>query len=91
MGLQVGRDETQIPDWALVSLLDKCLKKGKGRHVGWLLFKGAVEHAAMKAGGNEQCQLLVAEKGIVTSSEKHLIAHSALTPPSSFSQQLVTF
>ena len=43
------------------------------------LFKGAVEHAAMKAGGNEQCQLLVAEKEIVTSSEKHLIAHSAHT------------
>ena len=43
------------------------------------LFKGAVEHVAMKAGGNETCQLLVAEKGVVTSSGKYVIAHSAHT------------
>ena len=43
------------------------------------LFKGAFEHVAMKAGGSEQCQLLVAEKGVATSSEKYLITHSAHT------------
>ena len=64
MGVQVGRDDTRMPDWAIVSLLDRFQKKGKGQQdmlVGGL-FKKAVEHVAMKAGGKEQCQLLVTEK-----------------------------
>ena len=43
-------------------------------------YKGADEHAAMKAGGSETCLLLVAEKGVVTTSEKYVIVHSAHTP-----------
>ena len=82
-GPEIGRDDNHIPEWALVSMLDSALKKGKGQQdiLTGAVFKGACEHIAMKAGGNEACQLLVAEKGAVTvtSSEKYLITHSAHT------------
>ena len=40
------------------------------------MYRGANVHTAYKAGGNEMAQLAVADKGIVTTSEKYTIAHS---------------
>ena len=40
------------------------------------MYRGANVHTAYKAGGNEMAQIAVAEKGIVTTSEKYTTAHS---------------
>ena len=53
-------------------------KKGKGQlevTVG-AMYRGSRDHLALKAVGNEKGQLNVAEKGIVTTSEKYTIGHS---------------
>ena len=59
-------------------LLDSMGKKGKGQQeiVIGAMYRGSMEHLAMRAGGNEQCQLNVAKKGLVTTPEKYTIAHS---------------
>jgi hypothetical protein len=53
-------------------------KKGKGQQEITVvaMYRGARDHLALKAGGNEKGQLNVAEKGIVTTPEKYTIAHS---------------
>jgi len=38
------------------------------------MYRGSTDHIAYKAGGNEMAQLVVIEKGIVTTSEKYTIA-----------------
>ena len=53
-------------------------KKGKGQQdvtVG-AMYRGAYEHIAFRAGGNEKAQVNVGDKGIATTSEKYTIAHS---------------
>ena len=53
-------------------------KKGKGQQdvtVG-AMYRGAHEHIAFRAGGNEKAQVNVGDKGIATTSEKYTIAHS---------------
>ena len=40
------------------------------------MYRGAHNHTAHTAGGNEMAQIAVIEKGIVTTSEKYTIAHS---------------
>ena len=75
LGRQLARDSTQIDDWALTDILNAPLKKGKGQQdiLTGAVYKGSSEHTAVKAGGNEACQLLVASKGAVTTSEKYII------------------
>ena len=81
LGRQLSRDSTDIDIWALKELLSAALKKGKGQQaiLTGATYKGSHEHIALKAGGNESAQLLVASKGAVTTSEKYLITHSAHT------------
>ena len=47
---EIGRDDNRIPEWALVSMLDSVLKKGKGQQdiLAGGVFKGACEHIAMQ-------------------------------------------
>ena len=81
LGRQLGRDCTTIDGSSLTELYNGALKKGKGQQellIG-AIFKGNCEHTALKAGGNESAQHLVASKGAVTTSEKYLITHSAHT------------
>jgi hypothetical protein len=58
--------------------MDTIQKKGKGQQDVVLgpMYRGACQHTAFKAGGNEMAQLSVAEKGVATTSEKYTIAHS---------------
>ena len=58
--------------------MDTIQKKGKGQQdvVIGAMYRGARQHTAFKAGGNEMAQLSVADKGIATTSEKYTIAHS---------------
>ena len=77
----LGREVANIdvfPDWAAKELMDTIQKKGKGQQdiVIGALYRGACQHTAFKAGGNEMAQLSVAEKGVTTTSEKYTIAHS---------------
>jgi hypothetical protein len=67
-----------FPDWAAKELMDTIQKKGKGQQdiVIEAMYRGACQHTAFKAGGNEMAQLSVAEKGVATTSEKYTIAHS---------------
>ena len=78
LGREVSNSDKTIPDWAERELLDTIQKKGKGQQdiVFGAMYRGANVHTAYKAGGNEMAQLAVAEKGIVTTSEKYTIAHS---------------
>jgi hypothetical protein len=78
IGRQIANADQDIPSWAEQELLDSMEKKGKGQQeitVG-AIYRGARDHLALKAGGNEKGQLNVAEKGIVTTPEKYTIAHS---------------
>jgi hypothetical protein len=78
IGRQIANADKDIPSWAEQELLDSMEKKGKGQQeitVG-AIYRGAREHLAMRAGGNERCQLNVAKKGLVTTPEKYTIAHS---------------
>ena len=78
MGRQIANADKNIPKWAEQDLLDSMGKKGKGQQeiVIGAMYRGSMEHLAMRAGGNEQCQLNVAKKGLVTTPEKYTIAHS---------------
>ena len=78
LGREVSNSDKTIPDWAARELLDTIQKKGKGQQdiVIGAMYRGANVHTAYKAGGNEMAQLAVADKGIVTTSEKYTIAHS---------------
>eukprot|EP00435_Cladocopium_sp_Y103_P008129 s5754_g2.t1 len=62
-----------IPNGTLVDLLDRATTKGKGQQeiLLALQYKGAKEHLALKAGGNDWAQLQCALKGVVTTSEKY--------------------
>lgn len=79
MGQEISRGDTEFPGWAEVTLLDRASKKGKGQQPVLIgaLYRGAKQHVAMKAGGNDEVQLKVAQLGVVTSSEKYAVAHSA--------------
>ena len=77
LGLEIGR-ENKIPEWAARDLMDRAQKRGKGQQKVLLgtLYRGADSHVSYKGGGNEMAQMQVANCGIVTTSEKHMIAHS---------------
>ena len=78
IGRQIANADKDIPSWAEQELLYSMEKKGKGQQeitVG-AMYRGARDHLAPKAGGNEKGQLNVAKKGIVTTPEKYTIAHS---------------
>ena len=79
MGQEISRGDTEFPSWAEVMLLDRASKKGKGQQPvpTGALFRGEKQHGAMKAGGNDEVQLKVTQLGVVTSSEKYVVAHSA--------------
>ena len=78
LGREVSNSDKTIPEWVARELLDTIQKKGKGQQevIIGAMYRGAFAHTAYKAGGNEMAQLGVADKGIVTTSEKHTIAHS---------------
>ena len=40
------------------------------------IYRGSKQHVALKAGGNDEVQLKVAQQGVVTTSEKYVVAHS---------------
>ena len=53
-------------------------QKGKGQHLSYpvligALYHGAKQHVGMKAGGNDEVQLKVAQLGVVTSSERYTL------------------
>ena len=77
LGREVANSDT-FPDWAAKELMDTIQKKGKGQQdiIVGAMYRGACQHTAFKAGGNEMAQLSVAEKGMATTSEKYTIAHS---------------
>ena len=79
LGREVSNSDKTIPEWAERELLDAIQKKGKGQQdiVTGAMYRGAHNHTAYKAGGNEMAQIAVAEKVIVTTSEKYTIAHSS--------------
>ena len=81
IGRQISRDSQQIEDYFLVELFNAALKKGKGQQdiLTGAIFKGAVEHTALKGGGTEDAQMTVAAKGAVTTSEKYFVAHAKHT------------
>ena len=74
---EISKSDT-FPEWAAKELMDIIQKKGKGQQdvIVGAMYRGACQHTAFKAGGNEMAQLSVAEKGIATTSEKYTIAHS---------------
>ena len=78
LGRHVSNSDSTIPPWAERELLDSAGKKGKGQQeiIVGAMYHGSFEHTAYKAGGNEMAQLGVADKGIVTTSEKYTIANS---------------
>ena len=78
LGREVSNSDKTIPEWVAKELLDTIQKKGKGQQdvVIGAMYRGEYVHTAYKAGGNEMAQLGVADKGIVTTSEKYTIAHS---------------
>ena len=55
------------------------LLKGKGQLPVLIgaIYRGSKQHVALKAGGNDEVQLKVAQQGVVTTSEKYIVAHSA--------------
>jgi hypothetical protein len=79
LGREVSKSDTDtFPEWAAKELMDTIQKKGKGQQdaIVGAMYRGACQHTAFKAGGNEMAQLSVAEKGVATTSEKYTIAHS---------------
>eukprot|EP00435_Cladocopium_sp_Y103_P007242 s2429_g2.t1 len=78
MGQCVTSRTDDIPNGTLVDLLDRATTKGKGQQEILLALqhKGAKEHLALKAGGNDWAQLQCALKGVVTTSEKYTVARS---------------
>ena len=81
MGRQLVRDARTIEDYHLSELFNAALKKGKGQQeiLTGAIYKGAIEHTALKAGGTEDAQMTVASKGAVTTSEKYFVAHAKHT------------
>ena len=81
IGRQISRDSQQIADYCLEELFNAALKKGKGQQeiLTGAIFKGAIEHTALKGGGTEDAQMTVAAKGAVTTSEKYFVAHAKHT------------
>ena len=81
LGRQLSRDSKDIDSWALKEIFNAALKQGKGQQeiLTGAIFKGSRGHTAVKAGGNENTQYLVAHKGAVSTSEKYLLVHSAHT------------
>ena len=79
LGTEISRGDTEIPSWAEVSLLDRASKKGKGQLPVLIgaIYRGSKQHVALKAGGNDEVQLKVAQQGVVTTGEKYVVAHSA--------------
>jgi hypothetical protein len=78
LGREISNADKTIPTWIETALLDSMEKKGKGQQdvtVG-AMYRGAHEHIAFRAGGNEKAQVNVGDKGIATTSEKYTIAHS---------------
>ena len=78
LGREISNADKTIPTWTETVLLDSMEKKGKGQQdvtVG-AMYRGAYEHIAFRAGGNEKAQVNVGDKGIATTSEKYTIAHS---------------
>eukprot|EP00435_Cladocopium_sp_Y103_P037614 s2552_g10.t1 len=73
-----SRRSDDIPNATLVDLLDRATTKGKGQQeiLLALQYKGAKEHLALRAGGNDWAQLQCALKGVVTTSEKYTVARS---------------
>eukprot|EP00435_Cladocopium_sp_Y103_P008633 s5142_g2.t1 len=63
--------EGEIPSWHLVDLL-----KGQQEILLALQYKGAKEHLALKAGGNDMVQVQCALNGVVTTAEKYTVARS---------------
>eukprot|EP00435_Cladocopium_sp_Y103_P008216 s3879_g2.t1 len=80
LGSCVTSREGEIPNWNLVDLLDRATTKGKGQQeiLLALQYKGAKEHLALKAGGNDMMQVQCALTGVVTTSEKYTVARSEL-------------
>ena len=78
IGRQIANADKNFPSWAEQELLDSMEKKGKGQQAITIgaIYRGSMEHLALRGGGNEKCQLNVAKKGIVTTPEKYTIAHS---------------
>ena len=81
IGRQMARDAQSIEDYHLIELINAALKKGKGQQdiLTGAIYKGAIEHTALKAGGTEDAQMTVASKGAVTTSEKYFVAHAKHT------------
>ena len=81
IGRQMARDAQSIENYHLVELFNAALKKGKGQQdiLTGAIYKGAIEHTALKAGGTEDAQMTVASKGAVTTSEKYFVAHAKHT------------
>ena len=81
MGRQIARDAQIIEDYSLSELVKAALKKGKGQQdiLTGAIYKGDIEHTALKAGGTEDAPMTVASKGAVTTSEKYFVAHAKHT------------
>ena len=81
MGRQIARDSHTIDDYFLSELFNAALKKGKGQEeiLTGAIYKGAIDHTALKAEGTEDAQMTVATKGAVTTSEKYFVAHAKHT------------
>ena len=41
------------------------------------IYKGSEQHASLKAGGNDEAQLTVAQAGVVMTGEKYVVCHAA--------------
>ena len=81
MGRQIARDSHTIEDYFLSELFNAALKKGKGQQdiLTGAIYKGAIDHTALKAGGTEDAQMTGATKGAVTTSEKYFVQRSSLS------------
>ena len=78
LGREISNADKTFPSWAETALLDSMEKKGKGQQditVG-AMYRGAHDHTAYRAGGNEKAQIQVGKKGVANTSEKYTIAHS---------------
>ena len=78
LGREISNVDKTIPTWTETALLDSMEKKGKGQQDATVgaIYRGAHEHIAFRAGGNEKAQVGVDDKGIANTSEKYTIAHS---------------
>lgn len=78
VGAQIDRHAVDMPNWITTHLLDCASKCGKGHQnlLTGCIYKGASEHVAMKAGGNDEAQIKVAHSGVVTISEKYAVFQS---------------